>query len=137
MTTSQTLNKIRNEIILSGRETRYKLGAYSFVLQGLNFFHTKTGEKRHFSGNQLVFGLMEFAQRQFGPLAQAVLNDWGIHTTNDLGYIVYNLIDVNLIRKQESDSLEDFFDVVDFKKYFNKYEKYSINKSFIKSIKGA
>ena len=137
MVTPQVLDKIRNEIILSGRDTRYKIEAYSFVLHGLNFHHTKTGEKRHFTGNELAEGLTDFAQKQFGPLAHTVLKYWGIHKTNDLGYIVYNLIDIKLIRKQESDSLEDFFNVLDIKKHLDNKDNYSIDKTYIKSIKGA
>ncbi len=137
MVTPQVLDKIRNEIILSGRDTRYKIEAYDFVLRGLNFYHTKSGEKRHFTGQELANGLVEFAHKQFGPLAYNVLFKWGILTTNDLGYIVYNLINIKLIRKQESDSLEDFFNVLDIKEFLENQDNYSIDKSYIKSIKGA
>ncbi len=137
MLTPQVLDKIRNEIILSGRDTRYKLEAYGFVLHGLNFYHTKSGERRHFTGQELARGLIEFAQKQFGPLTADVLKHWGIQTTDDLGYIVYNLIDIKLIRKQDSDSLEDFFNVIDITKYLDTQISYHIDKGYIKSIKGA
>ena len=137
MITLQILNEIRNEIILTGKDTRYKIEAYSFVLQGLNFYLIRTGEKRHFSGNELAYGLIDFAQKQFGPLASSVLKYWGIQSTNDLGYIVYNLIDLNLIRKQESDSIEDFFNVFDIKDYLASVEKTPFDKASIKNIKGA
>jgi uncharacterized repeat protein (TIGR04138 family) len=137
MVTPQVLDEIRNKIILSGRDNRYKIGAYDFVLQGLDFYHTKTGEKRHFKGEELAKGLIDFAHKQYGPLAFSLLEFWGIHSTNDLGYIVYNLIDIKLIRKQESDSLEDFFDVVNIKHFFNNQDNYQIDKAYIKSIKGA
>jgi uncharacterized repeat protein (TIGR04138 family) len=133
----QILNKIRNEIILTGKDKRYKIEAYSFVLQGLNLYYIKTGEKRQFSGNELVYGLIDFAQKQFGPLAFSVLKYWGINSTDDLGYIVYNLIDLNLIRKQESDSIEDFFNVFNISDYLVKTEKTSFDKSYVKCIKGA
>ncbi len=137
MVTPQVLEEIRNKIILSDRDNRYKIGAYNFVLQGLDFYHTKTGEKRHFRGEELAKGLMHFAHKQYGPLANSLLEFWGIHSTNDLGYIVYNLIDIKLIRKQESDSLEDFFDVCDIGEYFDNQDNYQIDKTYIKSIKGA
>lgn len=137
MVTLQVLDKIRNEIILSGRDKRYKIEAYSFVLQGLNFYSTKTGERRHLTGDELAQGLIDFAHKQFGPLAHSVLEYWGIHTTDDLGYIVYNLIDINLIRKQESDSLEDFFNVINIKEHLDNQDNYIIDKTYIKTIKGA
>ena len=92
MVTPQVLDKIRNEIILSERDTRYKLEAYSFILRGLNFYHTKSGERRHFTGQELAKGLVEFAQKQFGPITYSVLRNWGVTKTDDLGNIVYNLI---------------------------------------------
>ena len=137
MVTPHVLDEVRNKIIMSGRDNRYKIGAYNFVLQGLDFYHTKTGEKRHFRGEELATGLLHFAHTQYGPLAHSLLSFWGIYTTNDLGYIVYNLIDIKLIRKQESDSLEDFFDVCDIRGYFENQQHYQIDKSYIKSIKGA
>ncbi len=137
MVTPQVLDKIRNEIILSGRDTRYKLEAYGFILRGLNFYHTKSGERRHFTGQELAKGFIEFAQKQFGPLTHSVLQNWGINKTDDLGNIVYNLIDIKLIRKQDSDSLEDFFGVFDIKKYLDKQDHYHIDKRYVKSIKGA
>ena len=137
MVTPQVLEKIRKEIILSGRDNRYKLKGYSFILQGLNFYYTKTGEKRHFTGNELAKGFIEFAHKQFGPLAYDVLKSWGIHTTNDLGHIVYNLIEIKLISKNEKDAHEDFFNVINIKEYLNKKDNYRIDKTHIKSIKGA
>lgn len=137
MVTPQVLEKIRNEIILSGRDNRYKLEGYGFVLQGLNFYYAKTGEKRHFTGNELAKGFIEFAHKQFGPLTYDVLKSWGIHTTDDFGYIVYNLIEIKLISKNEKDALEDFFNVINIKEYLNKKDNYRIDKTHIKSIKGA
>ncbi len=136
MVTPQTLDKIYNEIILSGRDTRYKIGAYNFVLQGLNYYYTKTGEKRHFSGKELSKGFIDFALKQFGPLTNSVLDYWGINSTNDLGYIVYNLIEIRLIQKKADDKLEDFFNVLNINEYLNTKEYYNIDKNFIQSVKG-
>jgi uncharacterized repeat protein (TIGR04138 family) len=137
MINDQTLEAIRKKIILSGRDDRYTLEAYGFVLRGLNFYHTKAAEKRHFTGQELSRGLIEFAHKQFGPITGTVLQGWGIHTTDDLGYIVYNLISINLIRKQDNDALEDFFDVLDIDDFLNKKSHYTIDREYIKSIKGA
>jgi uncharacterized repeat protein (TIGR04138 family) len=137
MVTPQVLEKIRKEIILSGRDNRYKVEGYSFVLQGLNFYYVKTGEKRHFTGNELARGFIEFAHKQYGPTACDVLKSWGIHTTDDLGHIVYNLIEIKLISKNEKDALEDFFNVIDIKDYLEKKDNYRIDKTYIKRVKGA
>jgi uncharacterized repeat protein (TIGR04138 family) len=137
MVNEKILDTIRKEIIERGRDTRYKLQAYNFILNGLDFYRTKVGERRHFTGQELSHGLLEFAQAQFGPLARRTLAHWGVNSTDDFGYLVYNLIDIKLIRKQERDSLRDFFEVVDFDGFFDPDSCYQIDREHIKSIKGA
>ncbi len=137
MVNAKILETIRKEIIERGRDSRYTLQAYNFILNGLDFYRTKAGERRHFSGQELSRGLLEFAQAQFGPLAEKTLASWGVRSTNDFGYIVYNLIDIKLIRKQESDTLQDFFDVIVFSDFFDPDSCYHIDRELIKSIKGA
>ena len=53
-----------------------------------------------------------------GYMAKTVLNSWGIHSTADLGEIVYNLIQVELMKKSDTDRREDFDDVYDFDEVF-------------------
>jgi uncharacterized repeat protein (TIGR04138 family) len=137
MVNESVLETIRSKIIESGRDTRYKLEAYGFVLSGLDFYRAKAGEKRHFSGQELAGGLAELAAKQFGPLAWNVLTCWGVHSTDDFGYIVYNMIDIRLIRKQDSDSVTDFFGVLDLQKYLAGRECFQIDREYIRSVKGA
>lgn len=137
MATSQILEKIRGELIDSGRDTRYRLGGYEFVLNGMEFYLTSIGEKRHVSGQELSRGLLLFAQKQFGPLARTVLCFWGINSTEDFGNIVYNMIDIGIMSKQPDDSLEHFHDVLDIHQFFDQQEYYTIDKESIKRLKGA
>ena len=51
-------------------------------------------------------------------MASAVLTHWGITKTRDFGNIVFNMIEKGLLSKVESDSIEDFNDVYDFKVAF-------------------
>jgi uncharacterized repeat protein (TIGR04138 family) len=137
MITAEILKTIRERIIDSGRDSRYRLQAYVFILSGLDFYRTKMGEKRHVAGQELSHGLAEFASKQFGPIAWDTLKSWGIQTTNDFGYIVYNLIDIQLIRKQDSDSIRDFFDVLDLEKYFAAQDDYVIDPEYIRNVRGS
>jgi uncharacterized repeat protein (TIGR04138 family) len=138
MSTESDLNvKIRAEFINSGYDVRYLFQAYTFVLQGLEFFLAKTGEKKHVSGDKLAYGLAEFAYRQFGPLAIKVLASWGIHETDDFGFIVFNLIKIGAMSKQESDKVEDFFNVFSLKEYFENIDYYIIDKNLVRNIQGA
>jgi uncharacterized repeat protein (TIGR04138 family) len=131
------LETIRKEFLDTGRDPRYRLPAYMFVMQGLEYCIAKAGEKRHLSGQELSRGIAELANRQFGPLAQDVLAYWGITKTNDFGYIVYNLISIEVMSKTDKDALEDFFGVFDFTEYFSAQECYIIDKNHIRCIQGA
>ena len=131
------VEKIRDEIIESGIDDRYKTGAYEFVLNGLDFYISKIGEKRHVSGQELSMGLLAFSHKQHGLMAKSVLANWGIRTTDDFGYIVYNMINIGLMSKQPNDALDDFFDVMDVDSFFDSVDCFEIDKNFIKKIKGA
>jgi uncharacterized repeat protein (TIGR04138 family) len=124
--------KIRKEVIESGLDDRYRVGAYEFVLNGLNFYISKIGEKRHVSGSELSRGLLMFAHKQYGPMAQSVFNHWGLKSTDDMGNIVYNMIRIGLMNKQPGDSPDDFNDVEDVPEYFRAAEYFEIDKAFIK-----
>jgi uncharacterized repeat protein (TIGR04138 family) len=137
MAAAQIIERIRKELIESGRDTRYLTGGYEFVLNGMEFYLTSIGEKRHVTGNEFTKGLLMFAQKQFGPLVLTVLNYWGIYKTDDIGNIVYNMIDLGILSKQPDDSLEHFHDVVNFKKYFKQQQYFEVEKETVKKIKGA
>ena len=133
----QIIDKVRDEIIENGVDDRYKTGAYEFVLNGLDFYISKIGEKRHVTGQELSIGLLSFANKQFGLMAGSVLKNWGVEATDDFGYIVYNMIRVGLMSKQPNDSLDDFFNVIDTNAFFDSSDCFEIDKSFIKRVKGA
>jgi len=135
MASTQVLERIRSELIDSGRDERYLLGAYEFVLNGMEFYLTSIGEKRHVSGQELTRGLLLFAQKQFGLLARKVLHYWGIDKTDDLGNIVYNMIEINIMSKQPDDSLEHFSDVLDIDAFFEDIDFYEIDRDVIKKLK--
>jgi uncharacterized repeat protein (TIGR04138 family) len=104
---------------LCRRDTRYRFGAYQWVLaEGLE--HTMkrhlglTDEsRRHMTGREIAHGLRDLAQEQFGPLARDVWQHWGVNATRDWGNIIYNLIDAGLLHKHDSDRVEDFDNVFD------------------------
>ena len=72
------------------------------------------------TGQELLEGIKEFALNAFGPLAFTVFSEWGIHTTEDFGEIVFNLVDAGRLGKTESDSRDDFKQVYDFNDVFVK-----------------
>ncbi len=116
--------------IVLERDSRYPVEAYEFVRDALTYAHEVMGlgangdksegpeAERHLTGQELCEAGRRLALEQFGLMAKVVLNSWGIHSTGDIGEIVYNLIGVDLMRKSELDRREDFDDVFDFQKAF-------------------
>ena len=137
MATQELLERIQSELIENGIDTRYRLGGYEFVLNGMEFYLTSLGEKRHVSGQELTKGLLLFAQKQFGPIAETVLQYWGIERSDDLGNIVYNLIGLGIMSKQPEDSLDHFHAITEFSDYFAQQTMFKIDKDVIKRVKGA
>lgn len=101
------------------KDSRYKPDAYEFVAAALHFSQNKLKRQGHILGRELLEGLKEFAIEQFGPMAKCVLNHWGIYRTEDVGHIVFNLIEKKFFFRTETDSLDDFKNVYDFESAFS------------------
>ena len=124
------------------RDPRYRVEAYQFVREGLDYAQRvlgmggsrplRRGEKpaaeSHLTGQELCEALRQFALEQFGFMAKWVLNSWGIHATSDFGELVYNMIAVNLMRKSETDRQEDFSGVYDFDEVFVRQFQINVQK---------
>lgn len=112
-----------NEIILKLKKLsdlypQYKIEGYSFLLAALNFTVSRLDKPRHVSGQELLDGVRQYALDQFGPLAGTVLNHWGIFESLDFGKMVFALIEVDLMRKNDDDSLDDFKNGFNFETAF-------------------
>jgi uncharacterized repeat protein (TIGR04138 family) len=110
----------------------YPMEAFAFVREGLD--HTERrlhGEmpegpldeedvhQRHVDGGELSLGLMNFAIRKYGMMAETVLAHWSIIRTDDFGRIVFAMIEQGLMSKTDEDDLEDFFGVRPFSTAFS------------------
>jgi uncharacterized repeat protein (TIGR04138 family) len=103
---------------------RYQPEAYNFVYEALDWtlHHLIEGPAepaRHVAGKQLLEGIRQFAIEKFGLLTPTVFASWGVTRTDDWGEIVFNLIEYDLMGKQESDQKADFCGVYDFNAVFN------------------
>ena len=101
----------------------YPPQAFIFVQEGLRHtcerLHGADGTgSRHVSGTELCLGLRDYAVKQFGPLAKTVLRTWKVHRTDDFGRIVFAMVEAELLRKTDEDSMEDFENVYDFDEVF-------------------
>jgi uncharacterized repeat protein (TIGR04138 family) len=106
-------------------DARYVRDAYIFLRDALDFT-TKQQKKvkgttvRHVAGPELLDGVRQYALREFGPMVVTVFSSWGIHATEDIGHMVFNLISAGIFGKTEEDSIEDFKNVYDFDEAFVK-----------------
>ena len=99
------------------KNPQYAREAYLFVQAALDYFqktHRGGRSREHVTGAELLRGVRELAIREYGPMARSVLNHWGLKTGTDVGEIVYNLIEVGLMAKTETDRKEDFDGVMSF-----------------------
>jgi uncharacterized repeat protein (TIGR04138 family) len=101
-------------------DSRYKLEAYAFLIDALEYTMRRLGRRGHVSGRELLDGIRRMALDQFGPTARMVLESWGVRCTEDFGEIVFNLVDAGLLGKNEGDSREDFKGIYDFEEVFEK-----------------
>jgi uncharacterized repeat protein (TIGR04138 family) len=105
------------EILL--RDERFSKEAYRFVQEGLEFTVQRRGRRGHVSGPELLEGIRDLARERFGLMARTVLNQWGIFETADIGEMVFNLVDAQIMSKQDSDTRTDFENVYDFEEVFD------------------
>lgn len=115
-TMEETIDSKLNELTI--KDLRYSKDAYLFLMDGLN--HTTRDDKaiRHVSGQELSWGLKEYALGEYGALTFALLSSMGIHTTRDFGEIVFNLIHAKVFSKTNQDCIEDFDAVYPFQSVF-------------------
>jgi uncharacterized repeat protein (TIGR04138 family) len=103
-------------------DPRFHPEAYLFVCAALDFTVRRLREARsvpedermHVTGPELLEGIRDFGREHFGLLGKAVLEEWGVRSTADVGEIVFNLVDHRILRKDERDRKEDFAGVYDF-----------------------
>lgn len=105
------------------RDGRIDRDAYYFLREALEDTVAKvradeTPEHQHVNGQELMAGFREFALEKFGPMAATVLETWGIGETDDVGRMVFELIEEGAFGRSEEDRVEDFSAVYDFDEAF-------------------
>lgn len=105
---------------LRERHPKFHGKAYLFLLSALHSVMESLDRPRHVSGAELADGVRRLALSRFGPMARTVLEHWGVRSTEDLGEIVFALVDFGILMKQDEDSPEDFRAVFDFEEAFER-----------------
>ena len=114
-----------NEVIqkIVRDDKRFNLNAYYFVRDALDFTikaQKKSGANKHVTGTELLEGIRQFTLREFGPMSKFVLNEWGIANCHDFVQIVFNLVQYNVLGKNDNDRMEDFSETYNFDDAFIK-----------------
>ena len=99
---------------IRARGGRYHERAYLFLLGTIEFLQGRLEVRRHVTAAELAWACRDFALQQYGLLAPVVLAHWGITRTEDLGRIVYTLVEVGLLVTQPGDHESDFNAVYEF-----------------------
>ena len=111
------------------KDPRFERDAYFFVRDALDF--TTKGQRRkapaaggtadaHVTGQQLLEGVRLYALKQYGPMVLAVFDHWRVRRCEDIGAIVFNLIEARVFGKTEHDTIQDFGGGYDFEEAFVK-----------------
>ena len=109
---------------IRAKDNRYDGNLYGFVLLALEYTCSSLGEYRHVSAKELVEGMCGYAKEVYGLMAYTFLSRWGIHSTRDIGTVVFHLIDEGVLFKRDGENVEDFDDILDLQisledNYFN------------------
>jgi uncharacterized repeat protein (TIGR04138 family) len=124
---------------ITARDPRYHRDAYHFVREALDYTQKQANKEdatksqrqpgalqsgaiteKHVTGQQLLDGIRDFGLTQFGPMAQMVLEEWGVRNCRDFGEIVFNMVESGWLKKTEKDCREDFDGGYDFHEAFRK-----------------
>lgn len=101
-------------------DKRYKPDGYEFLRDALGRAiksnrSDELEEHRHVTGVELLESIVEMASEEFGIMAVTILDSWGIRDGEDIGKMVFNLIDAGAFGRSEEDSPADFVGVLDLK----------------------
>lgn len=109
-----------DELIYETAESsgRFRPMAFFLILQALQEAQVRRKRRGHVGGRELLDALRVLARRQYGPMALTVLQHAGLHRTEDVGDLVFLMVDEGLLKKEDDDGPDDFREVYDFKEAF-------------------
>lgn len=111
-------SEVMEQILL--RESRFAEGAYIFVISALEYQQSLLEYRRHITAREMSFACRDLALRQFGVMARVVLNKWGLYTTEDLGAVVFTLVELGYLSCLPTDNRSQFKDLYDFVEVFDR-----------------
>ena len=117
----KSFEEMVEQMLASG--CKYRREVYYFVKEILDYTidlakQDNGGKRRHVSGQELLRGFRSYSLKEFGPMTFTVLREWDIHRCEDIGDVVFELIERGVFGRDSSDSIEDFASVFEFEEVF-------------------
>lgn len=108
------------------QDARYARDAYKFVREVLAHAQKKPAPNKkiqvqrpqHVSGQELLESVRQYTLKEFGPMGKHVLAEWGIFRCEDVGGVVFNMVEAEILSKRKEDVQEDFAGGFDFEEAF-------------------
>lgn len=132
------MQKVINIEELARSDGRYTPEAFRLVSEALSYTtemvkkgklaenDSFTGERKvegtdrvHVSGQELLEGFRQYIRKQYGNMALLLLERSGLRRSEDVGEVVFIMVNAGLMGKRENDSLADFKNGYDFREAFD------------------
>ncbi len=99
------------------KDPRYNARAYALLMDVINYLVDEL-EAKHIDAEFILDEFRERTLDQYGPLSYTVLTEWGVERCEDIGEMMFNLVESKRVNKDQSDSPEAFVGRYDFKEAF-------------------
>lgn len=118
----QTENFEEKVAQIIAQDARYGRDAYKFIREVLAHAQKKLApnkkiqvqQPQHVSGQELLESMRKYTLKEFGPMGKHVLAEWGIRRCEDVGEVVFNMVEAEILSKRKQDVQEDFAGGFDF-----------------------
>ena len=103
------------------KDSRFDARAYALLMDVIHYLGGEAD--RHMTGGDILEEFKNRALDQYGPLTYTVLTEWGLSCTEDIGEMMFNLVDGHRVHRDDDDTPEAFVAGYDFKEVFlNPYQ---------------
>ena len=89
-----------------------------FLLEVLHLAVNRDGAAHHVGALEVVQTVRDQAIDRYGPLARTVLDRWGIRSSEDIGRLVFQMIDKGILLRSDQDHPGQFVNLLDFDQAF-------------------
>ncbi len=116
--------------MLAEEKDQYPYEAYDFISGLIKLLddelqaQIESDPTPNITADQLCSRCVDFACSVFGRMSRAVFSSWNIYRTQDIGIIVFHLIEAGVVGAAEGDHIEDFNDLFDMNKALDRPVSY-------------